>query len=634
MSYRRFLGSIQAILWTCVATISLAGCGDDESVSTAENGQGDDYTLEKTSDFSKFPCDETRESKEAVVGNDKDRYECVYDSRDSVYIWVSDKDTLTAEGNEFHRAESSSSSKKVKSSSSSEPSSSSKKAKSSSSSKKGNSSSSSKKVNSSSSSESSSSTEKGNSSSSSEKEKSSSSSSEEKTINALLQTKGEQFNASFTYGTMKDPRDGKTYKTTELNGQTWMAENLNYAGNKVGKSFCYGNDDDLCEIYGRLYTREAAMNSASCGTSDLCRLGEGPIQGICPDEWHIPSVAEINALWDELDSNVNSWVSMKGWAIDRAGGDSYGLSFIPAGMDGAHGFQHLDSIASMWLYSPNGSQNYLVLNSETDKVFISDYSSYASVSVRCVKGGGIPPSSSSYSSSYSSSSSSKSLPTSSYDYYSIIEKNGDQFSPVADYGTMTDTRDGQTYKTVEVKGRVWMAENLNFAGSDSLPIVKQNSICYNDTNITCELFGRLYSRKGAINSDTCGYNHACSLGDTVQGACPDGWHIPSLSEAEDLIPSLSEAEDLDRDSLSYSSLASMTGWRVIGEDSYGLSFLPTGNKRGDKFSNIGSSAFMWVYTPGAKQRYFVVNGDDKRVFIHQGLNDTALYLSIRCVKDN
>lgn len=627
MSYRLFFGGMQAILWTCVAAISLTGCGDDESVSSAENGQGDDYTLEKTSDFSKYPCNEERESKEAVVGNDKVRYECVYDSRDSVYIWVSDKDTLTAEGNEFHRAESSSSSKKAKSSNSSESSSSSKKAKSSSSTEK---------VNSSSSSESSSSTEKKKTSSSSvsssstEKAKSSSSSSEGKTINALLQTKGEQFNASFTYGTMKDPRDGKTYKTTELNGQTWMAENLNYAGNKVGKSFCYGNDDDLCEIYGRLYTREAAMNSASCGTSDLCRLGEGPIQGICPDEWHIPSLAEINALWDELDSNVNSWVSMKGWAIDRAGGDSYGLSFIPAGMDGAHGFQHLDSIASMWLYSPNGSQNYLVLNSETDKVFISDYSSYASVSVRCVKGGGIPPSSSSYSSSSLSSSSSKSLPTSSYDYYSIIKKNGDQFSSVADYGTMTDPRDGQTYKTVEVKGRVWMAENLNFAGNDSLPIVKQNSICYNDTSITCELFGRLYSREGAMNSDTCGYNHACSLGDTVQGACPDGWHIPSLSEAEDL---LSEAEDLDRDSLSYSSLASKTGWRVIGEDSYGLSFLPTGNKRGDNFSNIGSSAFMWVNTPGAKQRYFVVNGTDKRVFIHQGINDTALYLSIRCVKD-
>ncbi|MBO7412049.1 MAG: hypothetical protein J6U20_00050 [Fibrobacter sp.] len=615
---------MQAILWTCVATISLTGCGDDESVSTAVNGQGDDYTLEKISEFSKYPCDETRESRGAVVGSEKERYECVYDSRDSVYLWVSDNDTLTAEGNEFLRAEPSSSSKKAKSSSSTKKEKSSSSLESSSSSKKVKSSSSSKKAKSSSSTEKEKSSSSLESSSSSKKVKSSSSSSEEKTINALLQTKGEQFNAGFTYGTMKDPRDGKTYKTTELNGQTWMAENLNYAGNKVGKSFCYGNDEDICEIYGRLYTREAAMNSASCGTSDKCNLGEGPIQGICPDEWHIPSVAEINALWDELDSTVNSWVSSNGWAIDRAGGDSYGLSFIPAGMDGAHGFQHLDSIASMWLYSPNGSQNYLVLNSETDKVFISDYSSYASVSVRCVKGGGIPPSSSSYSSSSLSSSSSKSLPTSSYDYYSIIEKKGDQFNPDADYGTMTDSRDGQTYKTVEVKGRVWMAENLNFAGNDSLPIVKQNSICYNDTSITCELFGRLYSREGAMNSDTCGYNHACSLGDTVQGACPDGWHIPSLAEINALW------DELDSN---VNSWVSKKGWRVIGEDSYGLSFLPTGNKRGDNFSNIGSSAFMWVNTPGAKQRYFVVNGNDERVFIHQGINDTALYLSIRCVKD-
>ena len=452
------------------------------------------------------------------------------------------------------------------------------------------------------------------------KSKKSSSSSKQKSSSSKQSSSSSNISSSSSYyrakisassikkGNFTDKRDNQKYKYFTIGNQTWMAENLNYAGNKVGKSFCYDNDEDLCEIYGRLYTREAAM-------------GEGSIQGICPDEWHIPSVAEINALWDELDSNVNSWVSSKGWAIDRSGGDSYGLSFIPAGMDGAHGFQHLDSIASMWLYSPNGSQNYLVLNSETDKVFISDYSSYASVSVRCVKGEAVLPSSSSYSSSSLSSSSSKSLPTSSYDYYSIIKKKGDQFSPDADYGTMTDTRDGQTYKTVEVKGRVWMAENLNFAGNDLLPIVKQNSICYNDTNITCELFGRLYSREGAMNSDTCGYNHACSLGDTVQGACPEGWHIPSLSEAEDL------------NSLSYSSLASMTGWRVIGEDSYGLSFLPTGNKRGDKFSNIGSSAFMWVNTPGAKQRYFVVNGDDKRVFIHQGINDTALYLSIRCVKD-
>ncbi len=65
---------------------------------------------------------------------------------------------------------------------------------------------------------------------------------------------------------MTDPRDNKTYRTVEIEGRIWMAENLNYAGNEVGESSCYGNDDALCEIYGRLYTREAAMNSTTCGT--------------------------------------------------------------------------------------------------------------------------------------------------------------------------------------------------------------------------------------------------------------------------------------------------------------------------------------------------------------------------------
>ena len=199
----------------------------------------------------------------------------------------------------------------------------------------------------------------------------------------------------------------------------------------------------------------------------------------------------------------------------------------------------------------------------------------------------------------------------------LLQTKGEQFNASFTYGTMKDPRDGKTYKTTELNGQTWMAENLNYAGNKV-----GKSFCYGNDEDICEIYGRLYSREGAMNSDTCGYNQACSLGDSVQGACSDGWHIPSLSEAEDL------------NVLSYSSLASMTGWRVIGEDSYGLSFLPTGNKRGDKFSNIGLSAFMWVNTLGAKQRYFVVNGNDERVLIHQGINDTALYLSIRCVKDN
>lgn len=60
-----------------------------------------------------------------------------------------------------------------------------------------------------------------------------------------------------SFGTLVDERDGQTYRTTKIGDQVWMAENLNFP---VKGSYCYDNTLVNCEIYGRLYTWEAAQD--------------------------------------------------------------------------------------------------------------------------------------------------------------------------------------------------------------------------------------------------------------------------------------------------------------------------------------------------------------------------------------
>ena len=68
-----------------------------------------------------------------------------------------------------------------------------------------------------------------------------------------------------------------------------------------------------------------------------------------------------------------------------------------------------------------------------------------------------------------------------------------------------DARDGQVYTWVELTdGKKWMNQNLNYKMTDSW--------CYEDKEINCKKYGRLYTWAAANK------------------ACPKGWRLPSDDE--------------------------------------------------------------------------------------------------------
>ena len=85
---------------------------------------------------------------------------------------------------------------------------------------------------------------------------------------------------------------GETYRTAKIGGQVWMAENLRYrpAGTEIGEGVWYP-EEGLSAVAekGLLYDYATATGGVSV------RSGT-PLRGICPEGWHIPALAELEAL--------------------------------------------------------------------------------------------------------------------------------------------------------------------------------------------------------------------------------------------------------------------------------------------------------------------------------------------------
>lgn len=184
----------------------------------------------------------------------------------------------------------------------------------------------------------------------------------------------EAVEVNINYGVLEDPRDGQSYKTVNIGGVEWMAENMNFYESadgsiKVDSSFCYNDLPSNCSVYGRLY-QSLVVND------------------VCPDGWHVPT----NSDWSKLNSLLSyEYGSSVGEALRKdewtrlASTNQSGFGALSAGYRAkTGGYYEITDAAFFWGIA-NGVKRVWEINAQKTLAVKNQTDAYSSYSVRCVK---------------------------------------------------------------------------------------------------------------------------------------------------------------------------------------------------------------------------------------------------------
>ena len=159
--------------------------------------------------------------------------------------------------------------------------------------------------------------------------------------------------------------------------------------------------------------------------------------------------------------------------------------------------------------------------------------------------------------------------------------------------TFTDSRDGNTYATVSIGNQCWMAENLRY----DVPSVFGASDTINSASASTT-YGRLYDWATVMNNSTTSSSNPSG----VQGICPNGWHLPSDSEWNEMemalgMPAADTANTGYRGTHG-TEMKSTTGWSNSGNgtNASGFNAFPAGRYYSGSFGFLGDYALFWSST--------------------------------------
>ncbi len=210
--------------------------------------------------------------------------------------------------------------------------------------------------------------------------------------------------------------------------------------------------------------------------------------------------------------------------------------------------------------------------------------------------------------------------------------------PVPGENEFKDSRDGWIYRTVEINGNIWMAQNLAFlpqadtfdVESDTIP--RYYIYDYKEPKLSIAKQTTNYFSYGVL------YNWSAAI-----EACPEGWHLPSDNEWKELeIFTGMSAENANEFGYRESGevgdkLKSKTNWY---EDGNGSDFLGFDAKPGGRRSaisgqyiNLGSQAFFWTSTSDTLSDAILRYMESDTLGIHRIQSSRRNGVSVRCVKN-
>ncbi len=470
---------------------------------------------------------------------------------------------------------------------------------------------------------------------------------------------------------------GKIYKTVLIGDRCWFKQNLdagtmiqvsvNQTDNGVIEKYCYDNEPSNCDTYGALYQWAEIMNYSSHEES----------QGICPTDWHVPTLSEFETLRLNAQNTRDALLS----SGQLTGYNSTGFSALLAGYSYLGSFYLLGSNASLWSSTYTGQETAFNLGLNTGSNSIVFFNSLQSdgFSVRCIKDEifsaavpGIPSLSfpADNSSDLSTSVEFKWNPVGNADTYNlqislsnnftnylynkqgivsinhlvsdlefsktyfwrVSASNSEGVSSWSDvWSFTTKSQSGapcpgipfveygdKVYNTILIGEQCWLKENLDIGsvvqGSENQ---SNNGIvekfCYGNDEVNCGKFGGLYQWDEAMQYSSF---------EGSQGICPEGWHLPSVEEFHNLAASVNN----NANSLK-------TAGEAGGDNASGFSAFIAGYYAYGSFLGLGYGTSFWSSSETNNENAERMTlGSSETIFFSSASKNFSGF-SVRCIKD-